>query len=79
MAQVEAAMTAKQEEEKWQAESDARTLAEAEVIRKDGPRLKKAQKAAKQMEKERKDEAEAMAKIANAKLDYSNSPKPPKK
>lgn len=52
------------EEKKWQAESDARTLAEAEVIKGDPDRLKAAQESAKGMAEEKSDEAAAMKKIA---------------
>lgn len=53
-----------EEDKKWQAESDARTLAEAEVINGDATRLKAAIKAAADMAKEAKDESDAMSKIA---------------
>lgn len=56
-----------EEEKRWQAESDARALAEAEVIRNDPDRLKAAQKAAKDMADEQKKDAEAMSKIAGMK------------
>jgi hypothetical protein len=48
------------EEKKWQAENDARTLAEADVINNDPERLEAAQKAAKKMLDEQKRQAEAM-------------------
>ena len=38
----------KADEQKWQAEDDVRTLVEAEEIRKDKPRFKRAMKAAKE-------------------------------
>lgn len=71
-------MTMAEEEAKWAAENDARTLSEAEAIKADGPRFKKARTAAKRLAKEEKARAKAMADVANAKLDYSKSPKPPK-
>lgn len=58
-------------EKDWEAESDARTLAEADVIRKDTARLTAAEKAAVDMAKRKKEEADAMAKIAKGNLDYS--------
>lgn len=54
------------EDKKWQAENDARTLAEAEVIKNDSSRLKAAQNAAKGMAKEKQDEASAMSNVAQA-------------
>ncbi len=57
-------MTAMSEDKKWQAESDVRTLAEAETIKKDAARLKAAGKAAESMKEKKMDEAKAMAKIA---------------
>lgn len=58
-------------ERNWEAESDARTLADADVIRNDIARRTAAEKAAVDMAKRQKDEAAAMAKIAKGKLDYS--------
>lgn len=58
------------EEKDWQAESDARTLVEAEVIRSDPERLKAAQEKAKKMADEKKRESEAMSRLANGQLDY---------
>ncbi len=60
-------ITAALEDKKWQAECDARTLAEAEAIKKDAARLKAAAKAAEGMKDEKMDEAKAMAKIAKHK------------
>jgi len=48
----------------WQAQDDARTLATAEVIIQDKPRLALAQKAAARMAEERQKEAKAMGNIA---------------
>jgi hypothetical protein len=57
-------------EENWQAESDARTLAEADVIKKDTARRTAAEKAAVDMAKRQKDEAAAMSKVAKGQLSY---------
>ncbi len=53
--------------DKWMAEQDAQTLAEAEVIKKDKARLGRAAKEAKVMEKKAKQRAVAMSKVANLK------------
>ena len=66
-------------EEDWEAESDARTLAEAEGIKAVPEKMKKAQAAAKRMLAEEKAKAEAMEKIAGAKFDYKDKPKEEKK
>ena len=66
-----AVMTA--EDKKWQAEQDARTLAEAEVIKGDEGRLMAAKGAAKEMADEKKEEAQAMSKIAGGKSGPSGS------
>jgi len=52
------------EERRWQAESDVRSLMEAEVIKRDKARLKAAVNAAKSMAKKEEDEAKAVKKIA---------------
>jgi len=52
------------EEKAWRAESDARTLAEAETIKADTSRKKAAAKAAKAMADKEALEAKAMKKIA---------------
>ena len=54
-------------DKKWEAESDARTLMEAGVIKTDSRRLRAASNAAKIMKKEKQDEARAMAKVAKLK------------
>lgn len=54
----------------WEAESDARTLAEADVINKDNTRRTAAVKAAVDMAKRQEDEAAAMAKVAKGQLSY---------
>ena len=56
--------TMSKEEKRWQAESDAHSLADAIVIKKTPSRLKAAKKAAKEMAAEKRKEAEAMTKIA---------------
>lgn len=64
------------EEEKWKAECDARTLAEAEVIKADKQRLAKAQSAAKEMIKETQLRTRGLAKVAksgNTCSKYNNS------
>jgi len=53
------------EEKKWQAESDARTLAEAEVIGSDKGRLSEAVKAAARLAADAMKRAEAMKKASN--------------
>ena len=50
---------------KWQAESDARTLAEAKRIMADNSRLTAAQIAAKVMADKEEEEAKAMRKVAD--------------
>jgi len=52
------------EEKRWQAQSDARTLADAEAIKKDAKRLKAAQDAATEMEEAAKSEAENLSAVA---------------
>ena len=51
-------------EAEWQAQADANTLAEAEVIKGDEARLKKAQEAAKKIADEQRERAAAMSKVA---------------
>ena len=51
-------------EAKWQAESDARTLAEATVIKKDNNRLNKATTAADRMATEKAEEAASLKQVA---------------
>ena len=54
-------------EETWRAESDARTLIDAEAIKADKARQKKALAAAKKMVKEKQDEAKAAQKVVGKK------------
>jgi len=58
------------EDKKWQAECDARTLAEAEAIKDDKDRLSAAQEAAKAMVDEKQAEAAGMAKVASGVFSY---------
>ena len=57
-------MTDEQREAHWQAQNDARTLADAEVIKNDADRLKAATEMAKRMADEKVEEARAMSKVA---------------
>lgn len=52
-------------EAEWQAESDANTLAEANVILEDDKRLGAAKKAAKNLAKDAKARFEGMLRVAN--------------
>ena len=52
----------------WEAEGDAKTLAQADAIRKDEQRLHKATAAAVKLAKETRDEAASMSKIANQEM-----------
>lgn len=63
------------EEKEWRAESDARTLVEADVIKSDPERLKAAQEKAKKMVEEKKRESEAMDRVANGQFDYPSMKK----
>ena len=63
------------DEKEWQAESDARTLVEADVIRNDPERLKAAQEKAKKLVEEKKRESEAMARVAEGQFDYPSMKK----
>lgn len=58
------AVPMKFDESRWRAEEDARTLAEAESIKKDPKRMAKAAKRAGQMAKEKMDQANAMKRVA---------------
>lgn len=61
-------MTATAQDKKWEAEDDARTLAEAHVIKNDKTRMKNASIAAKKMLEEKKDEVKGLAKVAALKI-----------
>jgi len=54
-----------EEDKKWQAENDAHTLAEAEVIKGDSKRLKAAQETAKKISEEAEERAKGMKAISN--------------
>ena len=55
------------EEKNWRAEADARTLAEAHVIKQDDARLKAAQKAADRLAKEDQKTIDGYKLVAKAK------------
>jgi rRNA maturation endonuclease Nob1 len=63
------------EDKKWHAECDARTLMEAEEIRKDESRHTAAQLAAEKLQKEKESEAESLKAVAQGKVSYSSMPK----
>lgn len=63
------------QEKQWQAESDARTLAESQVIMKDPKRLAAAAKKAQEIAKKQAQDAKAMEKVAS-KAPIKASPKP---
>ena len=54
-----------EEDKKWKAESDARTLSDAHAIHMDAERHKAAQKAAKGLAEEAQDRADGMSKVAS--------------
>jgi hypothetical protein len=56
-------MITAEQEAKWRAEEDARTLAEANVIRKDPGRLDKAKEAARKIADEERKRANAMSAV----------------
>jgi hypothetical protein len=65
------------DEKRWQAESDARALAEANLISKDKKRLAAAKKQANKMAKEKASEAAAMKNVAkNKAVKKTSKPKP---
>lgn len=55
------------DDKKWQAECDARTLAEAKVIQSDKNRVTAAQKAAKEMSTKMEKECNALKTVAKKK------------
>lgn len=59
------------QDKKWEAESDARTLAEAHAIKADKTRMKNARKAAKKMLKEEKEKIEGLSMVAGD-IDWDN-------
>ena len=58
----------------WKADSDARTLSDAETIKNDASRLLKAQSAAKKIAEQKAEESMALRNIAAGKIAYPNSP-----
>jgi hypothetical protein len=62
-------------EKAWQAESDAQTLAESEVIKSTPSRMKSAKTAAKKMAVEAQKKAVGMKKIGRAPIRKSPSPR----
>lgn len=60
----------------WKAESDAHTLAEAEVIKADEKRHASAKEAGERLATEARKRAEAMERIANTKMKYEKSNMP---
>lgn len=65
-------------EAEWQAEDDARALAQAEEIKTDRTRLQKAQDAAKKMADEETERARAMRKVANQRKQRTGGPRAPR-
>lgn len=61
-------------ENDFEAENDARTLIDAEVIMNDPARMEAARKACEDMIQEEDARKAAMDRIANAKLQYTKSP-----
>lgn len=61
------------QEEQWQAESDARTIMEAEAIKADEKRFNKAVAAAKKMKDEEEEKIKALKQLANANMNYSKT------
>lgn len=57
-------ITQKIELERWQKESDARTLAEAERIKNDPARMKGAQTAAKKMVEDQQKDLQSLLKVS---------------
>ena len=57
-------VTSSKEIDSWQAQDDARTLCEAEKIKKDSKRMSAAAKQAEKMAQEKMDQAKAMRVIA---------------
>jgi len=51
------------DEKRWRAESDARTLSEAEVIKGDDGRMKAAAEVAKKLAEEKKSELKGLTKL----------------
>jgi hypothetical protein len=62
-------------EAEWQAEDDARALAQAEEIKSDKPRMDKARDAAKKMADEEAERARAMRKVAGQRTQHRSDRK----
>jgi type IV secretory pathway VirB10-like protein len=60
------------EERRWRAEDDARTLSEAQLIKKDAERLQQAKQAAEEMANKKAEEAAAMRNVANQRKKSKN-------
>ena len=58
----------------WEADNDARTLADAEIIKNDANRMIKAQAAAKRIAERNAKENMSLLNIAAGKIAYPNSP-----
>jgi len=65
-----------EQDKKWEAENDARTLAEAAAIRKDKLRISAAKKEAGTMAKEQQIKATALKQIARSKVGELATAKP---
>ncbi len=65
------AMTA--DDKKWEAENDARTVAEAAVITADPERLAAAKKVGKPMAKDKEEEAAALKDLVDGVYDHKDS------
>lgn len=61
------AMAESADDRRWRAESDARTMAEAEQIKHDPPRLDAARTAAKRMADEEAERVKGLRKVAGSK------------
>jgi hypothetical protein len=61
-------------EKQWQAESDARTLAEAERIKSETSRFKSAQMAAKKMVSDQQKDLQSLSKVAQSTPSNSKEP-----
>lgn len=61
------AMPKTTQDRKWEAENDARTLTEADTIKKDSSRLRAASGAARRMAKEEKVRLDSLRKVAGLK------------
>lgn len=60
------------EEKKWRRQSDARTLAEAEVIKADKERLAEAKEGARELLSERQKDLNGLAKVAQSSRQHTN-------